>query len=430
MNTPIHDFLKNFCDKKTSRFFMPGHKGTLSPHDITEIEGADALFLSDCIIADSEQNATELFGSKSTIYGAGGSTSCIGTMLLLTTQPNDTIIASRNAHVSFYNFSCLLNLNIHWVFPDYNDNLGISGQPTAEQIEKALLKAPKAKAVYITSPDYMGIPADMEKIALLCNQHNVPLLVDNAHGAHLKFLSPDRHPISLGATLACDSAHKTLPALTGAAYLHSTRFSKVEMKQKMSMISSTSPSYLILESLDLLNVYLSNNACSDFSVLTEKRHKVIVAIEKAGFTVLNSDISKITIDTRTVKEDVAALMRKSNIEPEYTGTWHIVLLLSPFNTDQDFLRLISFFENTKFEKVTIGTEKITIPKPQTKMSMHDAFFANSEIIKIDKAIGRISAETISTCPPGVPIVVCGEEILEFSQKYLKITGKTSVKVVK
>ena len=223
MDTPICDFIKEYEAKGTSRLHMPGHKGVpflgCENRDITEICGADELYEAEGIIAASEKNANALFGFGRTIYGTEGSSQCIRTMLFLALQERKSrterpvILAARNAHKAFLYSCALLDVDVEWLLPEGAKSL-CACPITAEQVAEGLKKS-SAFAVYITAPDYLGGSPDIKGIAAACRAAGVPLLVDNAHGAYLKFLHPSKHPLDLGAAMSCDSAHKTLPVLTG-----------------------------------------------------------------------------------------------------------------------------------------------------------------------------------------------------------------------
>ena len=229
MDTPICDFVRNYDRKNSLRLHMPGHKGTsflgMEHLDIAEIDGADSLYEASSIIARSEENASRLFGCK-TLYSTEGSSQCIRAMLYLVqlyarqNGQRSRIAAGRNAHKTFLTAAALLDLEVDWLYP--KDNTGyLSCHLTAEDISSYLEKAAdKPVAIYLTIPDYLGNLVDIAVIAEVCHKNGVLLAVDNAHGAYLKFLPQTQHPMDLGSDLCCDSAHKTLPVLTGGAYLN------------------------------------------------------------------------------------------------------------------------------------------------------------------------------------------------------------------
>lgn len=238
METPIADFVRRYADSGMIRAHMPGHKGKpflgCEALDITEIRGADSLYEADGMILYSESRAGELFGSGRTVYSTEGSSQCIRAMLYLALTCGNgsrTVVAARNVHRSFVYAAALLDFEIVWLWPECSTSL--CGCPvSAETLERALaaLPAPPA-AVYLTSPDYLGSVADISALAEVCRKYGTLLAVDNAHGAYLRFLEPSCHPLDLGADLCCDSAHKTLPALTGGAYLHIGRAAPASLRE-------------------------------------------------------------------------------------------------------------------------------------------------------------------------------------------------------
>ena len=221
MDTPIVDFVRNYADKKALRLHMPRHKGEsflgCESADITEIEGADVLYSPNGIIKQSEDNAAQIFGTSKTVYSTEGSSLSIRAMLYLVKIYGNTknkkafIAAGRNAHKTFVTAAALLDYKIDWLTADSDDTV-ISCNITPRILTEYLSKAEqKPLAVYVTSPDYLGNMLDIKGLAEVCRKYGVLLLVDNAHGAYLRFLAENLHPIALGADMCCDSAHKTLP---------------------------------------------------------------------------------------------------------------------------------------------------------------------------------------------------------------------------
>ncbi len=448
LDTPVYDFLKRYESSGTARFHMPGHKGDRdfvrafpgAGLDITEIAGADSLYEADGILLESEQNAGALYGSKTTVFSAGGSTLCIQAMLLLTVPRGSKILCGRNAHSSFYNMLALLDLRPVWLLPRFSDGQLVSGTVETQQVVKALEENPDAAAVYLTSPDYLGGQSDVAGIAAVCKTAGVPLLVDNAHGAHLKFLPgprgySDGHPITLGASMCCDSAHKTLPALTGAAYLHSNLpVSRQQIKDAMAMFGSTSPSYLILSSLDRLNVYLKERAREDFAALSRMHGRLCRAAVRAGFGLPapGADCTKLTLSPRPLGAsgpEFAAYLRELSIEPEYVGPDCVVFLMTPMNSREEFLRLAAALEDFP-AGVPLPESPVEFVLPPVGMTPAQAAFSAAEHLPVEQSLGRVCAQVKIACPPGVPVVCPGEEITNSVQKLLQNSGIRTVKVVK
>ena len=280
ITAPICEFVRRYRYSGALRMHMPGHKGTAllgpEPLDLTEIEDADVLYHAEGIIRESEANAAALFGTKKTVYSAEGSSLCIRAMLYLAllharaNHKKPVIAAGRNAHKVFMTAAALLDLDIRWI---YGTESVISCAITPAQLEDVIVSENPA-AVYITSPDYLGNIADIKSLSTVCKKHGVLLLVDNAHGAYLHFLPEPMHPMQLGADICCDSAHKTLPVLTGGAYLHIAHGTPDMFAQRaesaMALFASTSPSYLILQSLDAMNPLLATSFPAQLKACAER----------------------------------------------------------------------------------------------------------------------------------------------------------------
>ena len=278
MTTPIVDFVRSYAKSGTARLHMPGHKGQsllgFEPLDITEICGADELYAPEGIIAESEANATRLFGTAHSYYSTEGSSQCIRAMLFLALQgapqsgKRPVLLAARNAHKALLYAAALLDFDIRWLWPSAQAEGALCSCPvTAEALTGALHAMAQQGntpfGVYVTSPDYLGGVQELPALAAVCRAQGVPLLVDNAHGAYLRFLPQNCHPIAQGAAMCCDSAHKTLPVVTGGAYLHLAHDAPVQdeaaVRGALALFGSTSPSYLILQSLDACNAMLAGD---------------------------------------------------------------------------------------------------------------------------------------------------------------------------
>ena len=326
MTTPIADFVNNYISSGAVRLHMPGHKGTPllgpEPWDITEIPGADWLYDPRGIIRESEENAGALFGAD-TFYSAEGSSLCVRAMLFLAVLDakrkgrKPLIAAGRNVHKSFLTGAALLGAQITWIYPGEGASY-LSCAPTAEDVE-AVFKAGEdaPAAVYLTSPDYLGNTVHgMAEIAGVCHRHGALLIVDNAHGAYLKFLNPSRHPMDMGADMCCDSAHKTLPVLTGGAYLHISKAAEAHLHENarhaLGMFGTTSPSYLILQSLDLANRYLET--CPErLAAFAEKTAELKRKLRDRGFVLCGGEPLKITICPKSygyTGDGLAGLLRE------------------------------------------------------------------------------------------------------------------------
>ena len=436
--TPIYDFVSEYIQNDMSRLHMPGHKGKnvlgCEERDITEIDGADYLLKSEGIIKESETIASSLFDTACTIYSTEGSTLALKTMLRLAMQYSDSshfrILAARNVHTGFVHACALLDIDVDWLINEELDSL-TSCMIIPERLA-AVLKQMEEKpdAVYITSPDYVGKMADIRGLAEVCHAHNILLLVDNAHGAYLHFLETSLHPIDLGTDLCCDSAHKTLPVLTGGAYLHvSKRMAQTycdlyeNAKKAMSLFASTSPSYLILQSLDLCNAYLSSgfpeqlkNTCIDLTSLKNR-------LEQLHIRSYLYEPLKLTIDCTSFGmsgTETAAYLRQKHLECEYADNYDLVLMMTPKNDIRDFIRFENAF-SALTKKTAFQRDFPVMPKPIKACSIREALLANSITITTEEAEGCICACPSVSCPPAIPIAVSGEiltkEILQIMKSY-------------
>ena len=482
MNTPICDFVKDYASKNPVRLHMPGHKGSngsegttagswidqVLKYDITEIDGADYLSAPCGIIAESEANAGKLFGCN-TFYSTEGSSLCIRAMMFLIKKyaklkgHEPLVLAGRNAHASFVNAAALLDINVEWIMQKESDSYE-SCSISKDDIEKVIkgyldteyLIKKLPDAVYITSPDYLGNMHNIKELADICHKHGILLLVDNAHGAYLKFLENSLHPIDLGADICCDSAHKTLPVLTGGAYLHvayddtkknpvdqgikdKRKFLADNARQALSVFATTSPSYLILQSLDLCNAYLDGNIAIRKSA--DKVGDLKKALKENGYKLTGDEPLKITVglpENGSSFDLCSKLIEKlieNDIYVEYHDNTHIVMMFSGSSSDDDLEKvqrvLIAFADENKDalnnpdagEKAEPSDSKRK-KAPYRSMSFKEAMLAPSEQVDVEKSIGRVLAMPALSCPPCVPLYMCGEVIREDIKNYC--TGKITV----
>jgi arginine/lysine/ornithine decarboxylase len=448
METPIFDFARKYQKSGTERLHMPGHKGVsylgCESLDITEINGADSLYEADGIIAESERNASGLFGFGRTFYSTEGSSQCVKAMMYLAVQygiqrgkTGRTVLAARNVHRSFIHAMALLDLEPKWIYPeDGAVNSVVSCRVEAQTVENLLDKKRDIPlAVYLTAPDYLGYSPDIAAIAKVCRARDIPLLVDNAHGAYLKFLPESKHPVDLGAFMSCDSAHKTLPVLTGGAYLQLSpdvpKRITDEAKNALALFGSTSPSYLILQSLDLCNKYISEGyreKLAEFlTYVSRTKHK----LSSAGWHILPSDPLKIVVETKNMGysgSQVAGHLRQNGIECEFADLYALVLMVTPDTGVSQLEHLAEVFASLpRLAPLSVAEHPIT--HNRRAMSVREALFSPHEIIQTAESAGRICASGTVSCPPAVPIAVSGEVISEECVKLMEDYGIKHIDVV-
>ncbi len=374
--TPIVDFLTEYAESGISRLHMPGHKGKAPKGvpdalkdmyrlDITEIAGADNLYAPEGIIAESERNAGDIFGAE-TYYCTEGSSLAIKAMLYLSLKhfenvngalkPGEkaSVIAIGKCHKAFYHAAELLNLEV--------EHVESAGDYLCDIEDK--VSGPTV-GVYVTYPDYFGAVTDLKAIKQKMEKLQIPLLVDGAHSAYFKFLQGEYakdypHPADCGADAVCTSAHKTLPALTGAAYLHlNESFKDVfpVVKHAFDIFGSSSPSYLIMASLDAFNG-VAEGFKEELHSFCKEVSKVKAEIAQMGFNVRKSDPMRIVVasDERFTGEDFAKALRACKCEPECFDKEYVIMMLSPYNSPEDLSRIRDAFELLTKGKDKLGDE--------------------------------------------------------------------------
>lgn len=471
MNTPIFDFVSEYLASGTSRLHMPGHKGVsflgCEPRDLTEITGADDLFHADGIIAESEANAASLFGTYRTFYSTEGSSHVIRAMLMLAygcfprhrASGRFTVLAARNVHKAFISACALLDLDAEWLYPD---DTGTEASPasicscliTSEQLHSELGSRSAAgclpDAVYITSPDYLGNLADVRGLSNVCKTFGLPLLVDNAHGAYLHFLQTPAHPMDLGAAMCCDSAHKTLPVITGGAYLHiasdmpgfgpemPARLASCA-KQALSVFGTSSPSYLILQSLDLCNRYLADGYKKRLDETIQSVDHLKDTLRDLSVPFLETEPLKLVLGCAPLGlsgSDVSDILRKHMVECEFTDSEYVVLMFTPENRDKDYNRILAacrdimhVSQRGKDHDTAISKEPVSLPVLEGACPIRDALLGPSRIIPAPEASGQICAVPTVSCPPAIPIAVSGERFNDEAVRLLKRYGIDEVSVI-
>ena len=455
---------------------MPGHKGRgplgCEELDITEIAGADELYEAEGIIAQSEANATQLFGTARTYYSTEGSSQCIRAMLHLALQMRPAkagrpvLLAARNAHKALLYAAALLDFDIQWLWPAPDAAGALCTCPVEPEALSSALDELSAEGrtpfgVYLTSPDYLGFVQDVAGLSAVCHAHGLPLLVDNAHGAYLHFLKEgSRHPIQLGADLCCDSAHKTLPVLTGGAYLHlgpSVQADEAAARNALALFGSTSPSYLILQSLDQCNAVLAGDyrarlagCCAALEALrkalneTAAAHGAVLPLALPG-NLPDREPLKLTLDAAALGcsgQALAEVLRQHGIECEYADPRYLVLMFTPENPPQDYDRLREAItacctarplgsapaeEDTAGNFAALARE---LAEKGPRCTIREAILAPQEVVPAEEALGRVCAMPTVSCPPAIPIVVSGEMVSREAVTLMKRYGVANVAIIK
>lgn len=437
------DAIEKYLRQDPAKFHMPGHKGTnifskcnftpLEQYDLTEIKALDSLYESNSCIHNLEEKISRILGFKS-IITAGGSTSCIQAMLASVCNPGDRIMVDRNVHISIINSIALLGLTPIWLFRKPQKN-SFGAKISAEDIKKALNTNSNVKCVLLTGEDYYGFMPNILEISKVCLEYKVYLLIDNAHGAYYSFLN--KHPMQLGASMCCDSWHKTLPALTGAAVLlMQDGFDACFVKKRMQMFSSSSPSYLVMLSMDICADYLYKEFETDFKIFIERIAEFKCEIKRLGFDILNDNeasVMKCTISGLKMGIsgiDLAGVLRDNYIEPEYADYNCVVLLVNMFNKQQDFERLKKSLQDIQKKEQLPGISYCLTHEPKVACSIRTAIFAESRKVSIKKSVGCVAGQILPKCPPCVPVIIPGEVISEDVVSILDSCGYEFIDIIK
>lgn len=398
---------------------MPGHKGQTflgcEQYDLTEVAGADALYGADGIISESEKNAAELFGTGMTLYSTEGSSQCIRGMLYLVIQAwekryygtgqRPVVVAARNVHSVFVYAAALLDFDVIWLWPENQTGSICSCLINADTLETILsdMKIPLA-AVYVTSPDYLGNQQDIEVFAKICHRHKTVLAVDNAHGAYLQI-------------------NKSAPESF-----------RENAKQAMALFGSTSPSYLILSSLDLCNAYLADGYREKLLHVSKKIEVLKEVLRSAGWKTVGTEQLKLTVAMpETVSgTELADKMRENGIECEFADPDYVVLMFTPENQEKDFSRVEAFFQNRDLIVSNNTKTKKNIYdnyRNKRKLSIREAVFRSHRKVPIESAKGCICGSVTVSCPPAIPILVSGEVIEERDIELIRYYGMDTVDIV-
>lgn len=455
MKTKLRKQIQAYLDEDIYPLHMPGHKRRLFPEedlpyawDMTEIEGMDNLHHAEGILKEAMDRTASLCGSDQTWYLVNGSTAGNLAGIFALTHQNDEVIMARNCHKSLYHAVQLRNLKVHWIMPDTEDAFEISGSVDPDTVKHALEQYPCSKAVVLTSPTYEGVVSDVHSIAEICHQKNIPLFVDEAHGAHFGLFPgfPDS-AIHCGADLVVQSFHKTLPSLTGTAVLHKkgNLVSSKNVEQALDIFETSSPSYPMMVSLDACTEYLMKDGKEDFRKWQNMlmkfddtlslKHMHVLCHEKdkpETHHFFDYDPGKILIHTDTMNgSQLQNILRKDYRFELEMSMGRNVLAMTSVADEED--KLIEFANalNEIDQSITSSDHKkhhFTYALPEQKKTIADAIDETYSIISLNKSLNHISHEYIYCYPPGIPLITPGEVISEDILNELKILKETDTKL--
>ena len=429
-------------------FHMPGHKrnpdivNTDLPfdRDITEIEGFDNLHHPEGILKKAQETAANVYGTKECYYSVNGSTAALLAAVSAAVPRKGQILVARNCHKAVYHALYLRNLIPTYVYPQMDQKWWINGGISPDKVERALAENPEIKAVLLTSPTYDGVVSDIEKIAEIVHRYEIPLIVDEAHGAHFHF--SNYFPTSaaeLGADLVIQSFHKTLPSMTQTAVLHncSDRVDSRLIRRFMGIYQTSSPSYILMASIDACMDTMAaegKQMFRDFTRILEQTRKRLSVCKyirlvdpvKGKNGVFDYDRSKLVFSTRASllsgSDLYHILLDRYHIQMEMESENYVLAIASVGDREEGFERLCQAIEELDQEQADLI--KAGIPAEENKkldtrsmhfvltqmMSMADAMEAPTEKCPLEESIGRISAEFAYLYPPGIPLITPGEQI--------------------
>lgn len=440
MTAPLYERLSAYAKQKRISFAMPGHKNgrglkkNLLSLDVTELDTTENLYHPRGFVRKAQKMLSELYGSDKSYILTGGSTAGVHAMICGAVKAGGTILAGCDCHMSVINICALLGINIRF-FPKETDSEFLIPLGT-ETIDGYLTD--DIDAVIITSPNYYGMCSNIKNIAEECHRKNIPLLVDEAHGAH--FIADGRFPETAVryADAVCQSAHKTLNALNGAGYLHinGQRINRGRLEESLSMLQSSSPSYVTASSADTARAELSgkNKWEKTYDMCREFKEKV----SKLGILTLdNDDMTRIVLNFSRFDITgfcVSEMLSERKIDIETADAVNAVLIVTQSNRKSDLRKLLRALKQIT-KRLSKRTEQIRLsPPPVTEdiISPRTAFYAETEEIEFLRSEGRVSGVSVTPYPPGVPVIHTGETIrgeqIEYICKMLsigaEITGLT------
>lgn len=446
------DDLEEYAQSDYYPFHMPGHKRkSLSfpnPYeiDITEIDGFDNLHHATGMIKEAEVRGAELYHSKRCFFLVNGSTCGLLAAISAATRRGDKVLAARNCHKAVYHALYMNELQTEYLYPSITKN-GIQGQITAEQVQESLYENPDAVAVILTSPTYEGIVSDVAKIAEVCHEHGIPLIVDEAHGAHFGFGGGfPENAVKLGADAVIMSLHKTLPSFTQTALLHLTsdRIDEKRVERYLSIYETSSPSYIFMAGMDSCIRLIAEHGQQLFA---DYRKRLTAFYEKTAdlkylHVMQNEDLSieeafdwddsKLVIFAEragmTGDELHQILLKKYHLQMEMVSGYYVLGMTSLMDEDEGLERLAGALHEidakvaedvsngnkilnnpTSDEKYHSFIEKIYQKYPR-EMQIYQTEELPYKEVTLEEAVGNMSADTIYLYPPGIPMIVPGEII--------------------
>lgn len=474
----LYEELVRYCAADHYPYHMPGHKrrpdaGPMAQYygiDITEIDGFDNLLHAEGILQAAQQRANRLYGSAETetFYLVNGSTCGVLASVMAVAGRGVEILIARNCHKSVYHAAILQELNLHYYEPPILEEYGICGGVDAGEIDRLLQQYPNCTAVVITSPTYEGILSDVKAVADVVHGRDKILIVDEAHGAHLGLHeSVPASALAQGADLVIHSLHKTLPAMTQTALLHvqGERIDRGRLRRYLIMLQSSSPSYVLMASMDSCIRYLERHGAERYLFMQRQYELFCKRMEKCRYIVIGNlagksgakqgsciagwDIGKLVISVKDRKlsgQCLYDLLRNEyHLQMEMAAENYVLAIMTVMDSQEGWQRLADALSkiDDRIERGTIEDRQTVIEDRQTAkvagtamgcgMSAAQAYLGERKEVPLDEAAGRVAADFVNLYPPGIPLVVPGEvvsaELIWRIQRYrsmgLQVQGVTT-----
>ncbi len=448
--------LYQISEENLISFHMPGHKNgrLLSSYfsdilkcDITEIPGADNLHDPREAIKETQTQISDFYGSNKSYILVNGSTAGIYSAVMSVCNPFDKILISRESHRSVYSALLLGGIASEYVYPECDESSGVIKSVKLTDIQAIIEKDDAINAVLITSPNYYGVMSDIESISNYLHSKGKLLIVDEAHGAHLELSeSLPSTAVRNGADIVIQSFHKTLPALTQSAAIHinSERVNRQRLEQLLAIHQTSSPSYLIMASIDAaLDIAINQGEKLTYDLLLnitefEKSIEKNLYIQryKADKHVYDYDPCRIVLVNKGSNSinfnDLEEVLRKDyHIQIEYSFAGGMILIPSIANIENDFKALTKALNEIDFEKLINMAQYGTMEyvKAELELNIRDAFYGENEEVLLKNAFNRISSDFIIPYPPGVPIIVPGEMISHLVIERIMQMAKCNTKII-
>lgn len=461
---PLAAAMKAYAASGALAFHTPGHKQGLGAHpllralvteqglreEVSLADELDDLHRPEGCLKEAQEKAARLWGADEAFFSVNGTTGAIHAMMTAALSPGDEVIVPRNMHRSVVGGLILSGARPVYTAPETDETLGIAHGVTAAAVRRALDEHPAARAVIAVYPTYYGVASELREIAAAAHEKGLPLLVDEAHGAHLRFsdeLPPDA--LSCGADLVAQSTHKLLGAMTQASVLfrNGGRVPPERVRRAASLLATTSPNYLLMASLDIARLQMEDEG--EIRVgravrLAEELRAEINALpglwcfgrermQRPGAAAL--DVTKLTVNVSGLGlsgEEAMRFLREKQIQAELADARNVLFIVSMADTGKETERLLTAL--AALSKEYAGRREasvlsvLTPPSLPTELSPREAFFAARESVPLEKAAGRVAAEEVAFYPPGIPAIVPGEIVTPEVIDYLRETARIGLKV--